>query len=153
MSVCLYLARATKLRLVALERFLRADFIPHIVFTFSSKNSRDIRVQVCGVCTNPCLGNHCSSIVFEMSRLLNRCIDFVAHGTIRKNFLSRSFSVVEQRYSSSHSRDILFCMIIDFFIIKHHHHLKGPVYHLGGENLPAIQGQFCCSLFKAIYKW
>ena len=34
---------------------------------------------------------------------------------VRKNFLSRSFSVVEQRCSSSHSRDILFYMIMDFF--------------------------------------
>ena len=28
------------------ERSLRADFIPHMVFTFSSKNSRDIWVFV-----------------------------------------------------------------------------------------------------------
>ena len=40
------MARATKLWLIALERSLRAQFIPHIVFTFSSKNSRDISVFV-----------------------------------------------------------------------------------------------------------
>ena len=37
---------ATKLWLVAFERYLQADFIPHIVYTFSSKNSGDIRVFV-----------------------------------------------------------------------------------------------------------
>ena len=111
-------AKATKLWLVAFERSLRADFIPHIVFTFSRKNSRDIRVFVQAYAPFIILLLLPSSSTFQFSFLNGQSYKTLV-GRVGKISLSSfhtlySFCIFKQNQPSQKGFGTTVCLFYDF---------------------------------------